>query len=212
LTHYQYESESESEDELEYESHSACCAESKAKWLYNTGSSDYITNSKACFTSYKPFKKGKEGSLKTGGGTVIPIGKGTVVLQVLQSQHQKVYSNITLRDVLYIPAFPLNIISGQRHYASGGFLAKNTLMNAASEPIAVLNPSEAGFFVSLKNEKKGDPSAAVAIYQSYKRASNCLSESFPVDLSNSEYPETPSIGERELDENTTEEGFRSLNP
>jgi hypothetical protein len=76
----QYESESESEDELEYESHSACCAESKAKWLYDTGSSDHITNSKACFTSYKPFKKGKEGSLKTGRGTIIPIGKGIVIL------------------------------------------------------------------------------------------------------------------------------------
>jgi hypothetical protein len=66
--------------------------------------------------------------------------------------------------MLYIPVFLLNIISGQRHYALGGFLAKNTLINAASKPIAVLNPFKAGFFVSLKNKKKGDFSAAIAIY------------------------------------------------
>ena len=56
------------------------------------------------------------------------------------------YNTLTLTKTLYIPGFPLNIVSGHRLYASGGALIKQRLYSAAYKIIALLNFQKSSFF------------------------------------------------------------------
>lgn len=121
------------------------------QWLFDTGSTVYIYNDKRLFTSLR--KPEKLGLVRTGGGTITPQGIGTVRVEFLSSYNEgkPVYSTITLKQTLYIPGFPLNIVSGYRLYLSSGSLIKEKLYTASKKIVALLNFQKSGFFFTTKS-------------------------------------------------------------
>ncbi|KAM7182530.1 hypothetical protein V8F33_014242, partial [Rhypophila sp. PSN 637] len=122
----------------------------KEQWLFDTGSTVHICNNRALFQDYEKLKK--PGMVSTGGGPITPQGKGTVEITALVGYEKEapVYSTMALSNCLYIPTFPLNIVSGHRLYASGGTLIKQKLFSASRKPLALLNFSDNGFFLTVK--------------------------------------------------------------
>ncbi len=98
----------------------------------------HICNNRRLFSD---FETPKLGSVKTGGGPVLPQGRGSIVVRFFTNYKEGIaqYSTITLKEVLYIPSFPLNIVSGDRLYASGGTLIKQKLYTASGKVIALLD-------------------------------------------------------------------------
>jgi hypothetical protein len=64
--------------------------------------------------------------------------------------------NITLNNVLYIPEFPINIISGQKHYQTGGIISGDTLLDSKGKPFALLNHNKRGFFLNIAYKSEPD--------------------------------------------------------
>ncbi|KAK2066938.1 hypothetical protein P8C59_000716 [Phyllachora maydis] len=100
-------------------------------WLYDTGSTDYISNSKER-----------------------PAGIGSITLEVLSRKAPPTYTKLVLDNVLYLPNIDINIISGVRHYDSGGCLIKETLYGGDRRCIAVLDFKKSGFFLNSKGSSK----------------------------------------------------------
>ena len=84
----------------------------------------------------------------TAGGSLTPRGSGTVKLKVHCSSQK--YSTLTLKKVLFIPEFSVNIVSGALQYLSGGSLRGLTLFNSEDKALATLNFQQLGFYLSLK--------------------------------------------------------------
>ncbi|KAK2066233.1 hypothetical protein P8C59_000068 [Phyllachora maydis] len=100
-------------------------------WLYNTGSTDYISNSKER-----------------------PAGIGSIILEVLSRKAPPTYTKLVLDNVLYLSNIDINIVSGVRHYDSGGCLIKETLYRGDRRCIAVLDFKKSGFFLDVKGSSK----------------------------------------------------------
>ena len=111
----------------------------------------HICNDKSLFTGLR--KPEKLGLVRTGGGLVTPQGIGTVRVEFLSGYNEgkPVYTTITLKQTLYIPGFPLNIVSGHRLYLSGGSLVKEKLYTASKKVVALLNFQKSGFFFTTKS-------------------------------------------------------------
>ncbi|KAK2073048.1 hypothetical protein P8C59_007357 [Phyllachora maydis] len=103
-------------------------------WLYDTGSTDHISNSKE-----RP---------------VSPAGIGSITLEVLSRKAPPTYTKLILDNVLYLPNIDINIVSGVRHYDSGGCLIKETLYRGDRRYIAVLDFKKSGFFLNVKGSSK----------------------------------------------------------
>ena len=164
----------------------------KGLWLFDTGSTVHICNNKSLFSELSRPKR--LGVVRTGGGTVKPEGVGTVKINVLAGfkEGKAFYNTLALTETLYIPGFPLNIVSGHRLYASGGTLIKQKLYSASSKVIALLNFQKSGFFFSTKGSKA---SGIRPLQQAYGSLWHCYS-SLPASLSASEgveAPKTPAI-------------------
>src|SRR5690606_27760644 len=116
-------------------------------WLFDTGSTVHICNDKALFKELQTPSTGL-GVILTGGGPMKPQGIGTVKIMVLSGykENKPVYTDMILLKTLYIPDFPLNIVSGHKLYKSGGILSKQTLFSANRKPLGLLNFSKSGFF------------------------------------------------------------------
>ncbi|KAK2067142.1 hypothetical protein P8C59_000901 [Phyllachora maydis] len=78
-------------------------------WLYNTGSTDYISNSKERFTTFTP-NIGQLRPINTGNGPVSPAGIGSITLEVLSRKAPPTYTKLVLDNVLYLPNININII------------------------------------------------------------------------------------------------------
>ncbi|KAK2068927.1 hypothetical protein P8C59_003541 [Phyllachora maydis] len=100
-------------------------------WLYDTGSTDHISNSKER-----------------------PAGIGSITLEVLSRKAPPTYTKLVLDNVLYLPNIDINIVSGVRHYDSGGCLIKETLYGGDRRCIAVLDFKKSGFFLDVKGSSK----------------------------------------------------------
>ncbi|KAK2074900.1 hypothetical protein P8C59_009070 [Phyllachora maydis] len=100
-------------------------------WLYDTGSTDYISNSKER-----------------------PAGIGSIILEVLSRKAPPTYTKLVLDNVLYLPNIDINIVSRVRHYDSGGCLIKETLYRGDRRCIAVLDFKKSGFFLDVKGSSK----------------------------------------------------------
>ncbi|KAK2070499.1 hypothetical protein P8C59_004986 [Phyllachora maydis] len=105
-------------------------------WLYDTGSTDHISNS------------------KERNSPVSPAGIGSIILKVLSRKGPPTYTKLVLDNVLYLPNIDINIISGVRHYDSGGCLIKETLYRGNRRCIAVLDFKKSGFFLNVKGSSK----------------------------------------------------------
>ncbi|KAK2069690.1 hypothetical protein P8C59_004244 [Phyllachora maydis] len=122
-------------------------------WLYNTGSTDHISNSKERFTTFTP-NIGQLRPINTGNGPVSPAGIGSIILEVLSRKAPPTYTKLVLDNVLYLPNININIVSGVRHYDSGGCLIKETLYGGDRRCIAVLDFKKSGFFLDVKGSSK----------------------------------------------------------
>ncbi|KAK2073077.1 hypothetical protein P8C59_007386 [Phyllachora maydis] len=103
-------------------------------WLYDTGSTDHISNSKE-----RP---------------ISPAGIGSIILEVLSRKAPPTYTKLVLDNVLYLPNIDINIVSRVRHYDSGGCLIKETLYGGDRRYIAVLDFKKSGFFLDVKGSSK----------------------------------------------------------
>ncbi|KAK2069343.1 hypothetical protein P8C59_003929 [Phyllachora maydis] len=122
-------------------------------WLYDTGSTDYISNSKERFTTFTP-NTGQLRPINTGNGPVSPAGIGSIILEVLSRKAPSTYTKLVLDNVLYLPNIDINIVSGVRHYDLGGCLIKETLYGGDRRCIAVLDFKKSGFFLDVKGSSK----------------------------------------------------------
>ncbi|KAK2067121.1 hypothetical protein P8C59_000882 [Phyllachora maydis] len=122
-------------------------------WLYNTGSTDHISNSKERFTTFTP-NTGQLRPINTGNGPISPAGIGSITLEVLSRKAPPTYTKLVLDNVLYLPNIDINIISRVRHYDSGGCLLKETLYRGDRRYIAVLDFKKSGFFLDVKGSSK----------------------------------------------------------
>ncbi|KAK2069313.1 hypothetical protein P8C59_003904 [Phyllachora maydis] len=122
-------------------------------WLYNTGSTDHISNSKERFTTFTP-NTGQLRPINTGNSPVSPAGIGSITLEVLFRKAPPTYTKLVLDNVLYLPNIDINIVSRVRHYDSGGCLIKETLYGGDRRCIAVLDFKKSGFFLDVKGSSK----------------------------------------------------------
>ncbi|KAK2066348.1 hypothetical protein P8C59_000177 [Phyllachora maydis] len=122
-------------------------------WLYDTGSTDHISNSKERFTTFTP-NTGQLRPINTGNGPVSPAGIGSITLEVLSRKAPPTYTKLVLDNVLYLPNIDINIVSRVRHYDSGGCLIKETLYGGDRRCIAVLDFKKSGFFLDVKGSSK----------------------------------------------------------
>ncbi|KAK2074608.1 hypothetical protein P8C59_008802 [Phyllachora maydis] len=122
-------------------------------WLYNIGSTDHISNSKERFTTFTP-NTGQLRPINTGNGPVSPASIGSITLEVLSRKAPPTYTKLVLDNVLYLPNIDINIVSGVRHYDSGGCLIKETLYRGDRRCIAVLDFKKSGFFLNVKGSSK----------------------------------------------------------
>ncbi|KAK2074720.1 hypothetical protein P8C59_008904 [Phyllachora maydis] len=122
-------------------------------WLYNTGSTDHISNNKERFTTFTP-NIGQLRPINTGNGPVSPAGIGSITLEVLSRKAPPTYTKLVLDNVLYLPNININIVSRVRHYDSGGCLIKETLYRGDRRCIAILDFKKSGFFLDVKGSSK----------------------------------------------------------
>ncbi|KAK2067356.1 hypothetical protein P8C59_001105 [Phyllachora maydis] len=122
-------------------------------WLYDTGSTDHISNSKERFTTFTP-NTGQLRPINTGNSPISPAGIGSITLEVLSRKAPPTYTKLVLDNVLYLPNININIVSGVRHYDSGGCLIKETLYGGDRRYIAVLDFKKSGFFLDVKGSSK----------------------------------------------------------
>ncbi|KAK2070778.1 hypothetical protein P8C59_005247 [Phyllachora maydis] len=122
-------------------------------WLYDTGSIDYISNSKERFTTFTP-NIGQLSPINTGNGPISPASIGSIILEVLSRKAPPTYTKLVLDNVLYLPNIDINIVSRVRHYDSGGCLIKETLYGGNRRCIAVLGFKKSGFFLDVKGSSK----------------------------------------------------------
>ncbi|KAK2074257.1 hypothetical protein P8C59_008478 [Phyllachora maydis] len=122
-------------------------------WLYNTGSTDHISNSKERFTTFTP-NTGQLRPINTGNSPISPASIGSITLEVLSRKAPPTYTKLVLDNVLYLPNIDINIVSGVRHYNSGGCLIKETLYRGDRRYIAILDFKKSGFFLNVKGSSK----------------------------------------------------------
>ncbi|KAK2067479.1 hypothetical protein P8C59_001217 [Phyllachora maydis] len=122
-------------------------------WLYNTGSTDHISNSKERFTTFTP-NIGQLRPINTGNSPISPASIGSITLEVLSRKAPPTYTKLVSDNVLYLPNININIVSRVRHYNSGGCLIKETLYRGNRRCIAVLDFKKSGFFLNVKGSSK----------------------------------------------------------
>ncbi|KAK2068524.1 hypothetical protein P8C59_003158 [Phyllachora maydis] len=122
-------------------------------WLYDTGSTDHISNSKERFTTFTP-NTGQLRPINTGNSPVSLAGIGSITLEVLSRKAPPPYTKLVLDNVLYLPNININIVSRVRYYNSGGCLIKETLYGGNRRYIAVLDFKKSGFFLNVKGSSK----------------------------------------------------------
>ncbi|KAK2074169.1 hypothetical protein P8C59_008396 [Phyllachora maydis] len=120
------------------------------------------SNNKAKYKDNKPRRRPRDPALynsqlrpiNTGNGPVSPASIGSITLEVLSRKAPPTYTKLVLDNVLYLPNIDINIVSGVRHYDSGGCLIKETLYRGNRRCIAVLDFKKSGFFLDVKGSSK----------------------------------------------------------
>jgi hypothetical protein len=153
------------------------------QWLFDTGSTVHICTDRSLFSELR--RSGNLGVVRTGGGPVSPQGVGTVKVNFFTglSEGKAQFKPITLTETLYIPDFPLNVVSGHRLYASGGTLIKERLYSASRKLIASLDFQKSGFFFTVKGARSPD-SARRPSSEAYGSTWHCYGSDLPPGINN----------------------------
>ncbi|KAK2073479.1 hypothetical protein P8C59_007764 [Phyllachora maydis] len=120
------------------------------------------SNNKAKYKDNKPRRRPRDPALynsqlrpiNTGNSPISLAGIGSITLEVLSRKAPPIYTKLVLDNVLYLPNININIVSGVRHYDSGGCLIKETLYRGDRRCIAVLDFKKSGFFLDVKGSSK----------------------------------------------------------
>ena len=92
------------------------------KWLADSGADNHVANSKAVFDTYEDCQMGP---VDTAEGVVIPPGKGSVKLWVKKTDGTD--TELILRDVLFMPGCPINLLSVARLMKLGGLQVDHSM-------------------------------------------------------------------------------------
>ncbi|KAK2074264.1 hypothetical protein P8C59_008485 [Phyllachora maydis] len=120
------------------------------------------SNNKAKYKDKKPRRRPRDPALynsqlrpiNTGNGPISPASIGSITLEVLSRKAPPTYTKLVLDNVLYLPNIDINIVSGVRHYNSGGCLIKEILYRGDRRCIAILDFKKSGFFLDVKGSSK----------------------------------------------------------
>ena len=118
-------------------------------WLYDTGSPVHIANNTTKFINLEYTKNLQP--LLTGHGYIKPTGIGTIILPI---RYNTTKQPITLNNALYIPEFPLNLVSAQEHHRSGGSINDNQLLDNNNNIITEFDYKYSGYFLPIQNQIK----------------------------------------------------------
>ncbi|KAF6821740.1 hypothetical protein CPLU01_12452 [Colletotrichum plurivorum] len=114
-----------------------------SSWLWDSGANVHMISDMAWLDEggYAPISG--EHPIRTGNGPVYPTDVGAVTLRF------ETGVKMTLREVLYVQEFPMNVFSGERLYLSGGYVLRNDLFAGNDVHFASLDITERGFFLSV---------------------------------------------------------------
>ena len=107
------------------------------RWLYDTGVSDHVANDLLQFDTYE--ERGGLPIMKTANGPVRPLGVGTVTLDCPRSNGT--INTLKLFDVVYMPQSPLNLLSGLRLMARGGYARDGKLLSKDDQELGQIDSS-----------------------------------------------------------------------
>ncbi|KAH7485925.1 hypothetical protein FOMA001_g3997 [Fusarium oxysporum f. sp. matthiolae] len=152
-------------DELPMDNTEACKVSldnisSPTAWLFDTGSSVHICNDQSLFTELQPATRTV---LITGGGKVYPSGRGTVKICFINKWGDQVPVN--LKDTLFIPEFPVNVMSGLRLYKNGGWIDGNDIYDPTGDVFGLLRIGRDGLYVNTEVGKTAVSNQAVSELQ-----------------------------------------------
>ena len=114
-----------------------------AEWLFDTGSSVHICNNRTLFRELQPATRTV---LITGGGKMFPSGRGTVKVDFMNKWGEQ--ATINLKDTLFIPEFPVNVMSGLRLYKNGGWIDGHDLYDSTGDVFGHLHVGRDGLYVN----------------------------------------------------------------
>lgn len=83
-------------------------------WLADSATTSHVTNMRNAFTSFQPFTKAVNG---VGNAQTYANGRGTIAIKTKVDNKE---FRLTLKDVLYIPMNPQNLVSLGRWDKAGG--------------------------------------------------------------------------------------------
>ncbi|OBS16014.1 hypothetical protein FPOA_27826 [Fusarium poae] len=133
---------------------------STAEWLFDTGSSVHICNDQRLFTVLQPATRTV---LVTGGGKVYPSGRGTVKICFINKWGDQV--TVNLKDTLFIPEFPVNVMSGLRLYKNGGWIDGNDIYDPTGDVFGLLRIGRDGLYVNTEVRETAVSNQAVSELQ-----------------------------------------------
>ncbi|KAF6790309.1 hypothetical protein CMUS01_16287 [Colletotrichum musicola] len=113
-------------------------------WLWDTGANVHTVNDISWFQSYAAVTTQRP--IQTGGGDVYPELAGTVLLRFSNGE------TMLLRDVMYVPNFPMNVFSGERLYLAGGYMRGNDLVGPQGRVFDTLDVPARGFHLSVTHK------------------------------------------------------------
>ena len=150
-------------------------ADTKNRWLFDTGADIDATNQKRNFRPGTIVDLGpKQFPIRTGNGIVYAECVGEVWLTLKGKGHEK--SVIRIKYTLYLKDLPVNIISGERFYKSGGYLEKNRLIDPEGNIISYIDTLRRGFFLWIYNQpeplKSTTPKKTIH-YNSHTNKNSC---------------------------------------
>ncbi|KAI0999113.1 hypothetical protein K3495_g9080 [Podosphaera aphanis] len=121
------------------------------RWLFDTGADVDATNRRQ---NFKPGivveLKPKQFPIQTGSVVVCAECVGEVWLSLTGPGGAQ--TSMRLKYVVYLKVFPLNIVSGERFYRSGGHLNGNMIVSPNGEVLTHINAERRGFFLWLFNQ------------------------------------------------------------
>ncbi|KAI0995048.1 hypothetical protein K3495_g13133, partial [Podosphaera aphanis] len=121
------------------------------RWLFDTGADDDATNRRQNFKPGTVVElKPKQFPIQTVGGIVCAECVGEVWLSLTGPGGAQ--TSMRLKYVVYLKIFPLNIVSGERFYRSGGYLERNRIISPNGEVLSYINAERRGFFLWLYNQ------------------------------------------------------------
>ena len=116
-------------------------------WLYDSGSPVHIANNTTRFITLA-YNENLQPIL-TGHGYIKPTGIGTIKLPI---RNNTTIQPITLNNALYIPEFPLNLVSGQKHHRFGGSIYDNQILDNNNNIITEFDYENSGYFLPIENQ------------------------------------------------------------